>query len=148
MKVLKFTGELLDIMVEDARKNWSKDCGLKFHNGHQNAEDQITLMEVIDESKASKYYKLEGVEILNEEQANEILTTKMDRIIYKKYDEALYGANIQKKIGDATLDIDKMLPSWTDQEELEHLYSKGISGIKRKEIVVEKFKELIVEKQL
>lgn len=145
MKILKFTGNLLDIMGDDARKIWKKDCGLKFHDGHQSGEEEITLMEVIDEVKASKYYELEGVEVINETQANEILTAKMDKISYKKYDEALYGANIQKKIKDSVLDIDKMLPEWTEEQELEHLYNIGISGIKRKEIVVKKFKSSIIK---
>lgn len=139
MKILKFTGQLIDIMGDDARKNWEKDCGLKFHEGHQNTEEHIILMEVINEIKALKYYDLTGVEIIDEFQANIILVEKMDKINYKKYDDALYGANIQKKITDNILNIDEMLPTWTEQEELEYLYNQGISGIKKNEVVVKKF---------
>jgi len=139
MKILKFTGQLSDIMGEDASKNWTKECGLKFHNGHQNAEEGITLMEVIDEEKASKYYELVGVEVLNETQADVVVAEKMDKVSYKKYDNELYGANIQSKISKGLLDIDVLLPEWTDQQELECLYNSGISGIKKDDVKVKKF---------
>jgi len=139
MKILKFTGQLSDIMGEDARKDWVKECGLKFHNGHQNTEEGITLMEVTDETKASKYYDLVGVEVLNETQADKVVAEKMDKVSYKKYDNELYGANIQSKISKGALDIDVLLPEWTEKQELEHLYNLGISGIKKDDVKVKKF---------
>ena len=143
MKILKIEGNLIDILGDDARKNWEKECGLKFHNGHQNIKENIILLEVIDEEKASKYYNLDGIEIIDEFQANVVLAEKMDKTTYKKYDEALYGANIQKKITDESLNIDEMLPEWSEEEELKYLYNKGISGIKKEEIIIEKFNKII-----
>jgi len=139
MKILKFTGQLSDVMGEDARKDWAKECGLKFHNGHQNAEEGITLMEVTDEEKANKYFALEGVEVLNETQADKVVAEKMDKVNYKKYDNELYGANIQSKISKGLLDIDVLLPEWTEKQELEYLYNSGISGIKKDDVKVKKF---------
>ena len=139
MKILKFTGQLLDIMGEDASKNWTKECGLKFHNGHQNVEEGITLMEVTDETKANKYYELDGVEVLNETQADKVIVEKMDKVSYKKYDNELYGANIQSRISKGLLDIDVLLPEWTEKQELEYLYNLGISGIKKDDVKVKKF---------
>ena len=147
MKILKFTGQLSDIMGEDARKDWVKECGLKFHSGHQNAEEGITLMEVTDEEKASKYYELVGVEVLNEKQADKVVAEKMDKVNYKKYDNELYGANINEKSKDKSkLDLDAMLPEWTEQEELKHLYNLGISGIKKDDVKFDKFTQLKVLK--
>ena len=141
MKILKFIGQLVDVMGTDARKNWEKDCGLRFYPGHQNSEEEITLMEVIDEIKAAKYVDLVGVEVLTAEQANQVIDEKMDKMTYRRYDDALYGANIQKKIADGSLDIDQMQPYWTDQQELEFLYSAGVSGIKKQEFVAPRFVE-------
>ena len=139
--ILKFEGQLKDIMGEDARKNWEKECGLRFYPGHQNPEEGITLMEVIDESKATKYFALSGVEILTVEQATLVIAEKMDKTVYRRYDDALYGANIQKKITDGSLDIDLMQADWTDQQELEFLYNAGVSGIKRQEFIAPRFVE-------
>jgi hypothetical protein len=139
--VLKFNGQLLDVMGDDARKNWERDLGLKFHGGHQNAAEGITLMAVIDETKASKYFGLSEVEVLTVEQANQVIAEKIDAITFLRYDDALYGANIQKKIADGSLDIDLMQPDWTDQQELEFLYNAGVSGIKRQEFVAPRFVE-------
>jgi len=139
MKILKFTGQLSNIMGADASKNWTKECGLKFHNGHQNTEEGITLMEVIDEEKANKYYALVGVEVLNETEADLVVAEKMDKVSYKKYDNELYGANIQSKISKGLLDIDVLLPEWTEKQELEYLYNSGISGIKKDDVKVKKF---------
>jgi len=142
MKILKFTGQLSDIMGEDASKNWSKECGLKFHSGHQNVEEGITLMEVTDETKASKYFALDGVEVLNETEANATIVTKMDKSQYKVTSETLMGANINESAKDTTkLDLDEMLPEWTEQEELDFLYKKGISGLKKTNVFAEKFLE-------
>jgi hypothetical protein len=141
MRILKFTGELLNIMGEDARKNWEKDLGLKFYPGHQNTQEDITLMEVIDETKAAKYVALSGVEVLTVEQANLVIVEKMDKTIFRRYDDALYGANIQKKIADGSLDIDLMQPDWTDQQELEFLYNAGVSGIRKQDFVAPRFVE-------
>jgi hypothetical protein len=141
MRILKFTGELLNIMGDDARKNWEKDLGLKFYPGHQNAQEEITLMEVIDEAKASKYVALSGVEVLTVEQANLVIAEKMDKTTFRRYDDALYGANIQKKIADGSLDIDLMQPDWTDQQELEFLYNAGVSGIRKQDFVAPRFVE-------
>jgi len=142
MKILKFTGQLSDIMGEDARKDWLKECGLKFHNGHQNSEEGITLMEVTDEEKASKYFALDGVEVLNETQANATIVTKMDKSQYKVTSETLMGANINELAKDTSkLDLDEMLPEWTEQEELDFLYKKGISGLKKTNVFAEKFLE-------
>ena len=147
MKILKFTGQLSDIMGEDARKDWAKECGLKFHNGHQNAEEGITLMEVTDETKANKYFALDGVEVLNETQADLVVAEKMDKVSYKKYDNELYGANINEKSKDKSkLDLDAMLPEWTEQEELKHLYDLGISGIKKDDVKFVKFTQSKVSK--
>jgi hypothetical protein len=141
MKILKFTGQLVDLMGLDARKNWEKDCGLRFSSGHQNAEEETTLMEVIDEEKTAKYFALSEVEVLTVGQANLVIAEKMDKTIFRRYDDALYGANIQKKIADGSLDIDLMQPDWTDQQELEFLYNAGVSGIKRQEFVAPRFVE-------
>lgn len=142
--ILKFNKSLLEIMGKDARKDWEPECGLRYYQGHQLIKDDIsiTIMEVVDTEKAQKYLNHPSVEILTEDDADLILTEKMDKVTYKKYDDALYGANIQKKIQDGTLDIDAMRPEWTDQKELEYLYSLGISGIKRHEYKTKKFKEM------
>ncbi len=141
MRILKFTGELLNIMGEDARKSWEKECGLHFYPGHQNSDEEITLMEVIDEAKAAKYYDMLGVEILTVEQANLVIAEKMDKTTFRRYDDALYGANIQKKIADGSLDIDLMQPDWTDQQELGFLYNAGVSGIRKQDFVAPRFVE-------
>ena len=143
MKVLMFTGQLNDIMGEDARKNWTKECGLKFHNGHQNAEEGITLMEVVDEAKAVKYYDVAGVTVLSGTEANAVLSDKMDKVNYKKYDNELYAANIASKISKSELDIEVMLPEWTEQQELDYLYKLGTSGIEKKTTTSEKFIESV-----
>jgi hypothetical protein len=143
--ILKFTGQLSQIMGEEARlRSWEDAIGLKYTQGHQSmsGEVPVTLMEVVDTEKAQKYLNHPSVEILTEDDADLILTEKMDKVTYKKYDDALYGANIQKKIQDGTLDIDAMRPEWTDQKELEYLYNLGISGIKRHEHKTKKFKEM------
>ena len=145
MIILKFTGNLVDTMGDNARGDFEKDLGLKFHNGHQNIEEGITLLEVIDEQKAEKYINHKLVEVLDENQANQLLISNMDKIVYKKYDDALYGANINHLIGLGTLNIDELLPVWTDQQELDFLYNKGISGINKKQIIVEKFQAPIIQ---
>lgn len=140
MKILKFNGQLLDIMGDtDARSNWQTKLGLKIHSGHQSTEEGITLMEVIDEDKAVKYLSHPDVEVLTPEEANAILAEKMDKVIYKRYDDALYGANISKKITEGSLDIEKMLPEWDEKQELEYLYNQGVSGIKKIGVKVDKF---------
>lgn len=145
MKILKFTGDLADIMGEDSRGYFEKDLGLKFHEGHQNLEEKITLFEVVDEEKAEKYINHKLVEVLDENEANELLTNYMDKMTYKKYDGDLYRVNLQQKTDAGIVNLDLMLPEWTDQEELEFLYSKGLSGIKRTVIIVEKFQPPIIQ---
>jgi len=52
------------------------------------------------------------------------------------------GANINESAKDTTkLDLDEMLPEWTEQEELDFLYKKGISGLKKTNVFAEKFLE-------
>jgi len=142
MKILKFTGQLEDVMGEDARKTWDKDLGLKFHSGHQNVEEGITLMEVIDETKCQKYFSMENVEEITPAQANATITEKMDKVTHKVTSDNLMGANLREKSKDKSkLDLDEMLPEWTEEHELDFLYKKGISGIKKNVRVVKKFKE-------
>jgi hypothetical protein len=148
MKILKFTGQLIDIMGEDSRKNWLRDLGLKYHRGHQSPEDEITLMEVVDESKCQKYLNHLNVDVITPGQANQIIQEKMDKVTYKVTSEALMSANINKKVTENSLDLEKALPEWDDQQELEYLYNSGISGIKRIERVVGKYSEATKETSL
>jgi hypothetical protein len=143
MKILKFNGQLIDIMGEkDARANWEIALGLKAHSGHQNTEEGISLMEVVDEAKAQKYLNHPQVEVLTPEQADTLIAAKMDKVTYKVTSENLMGANLNKKIADGTLDIDQMNPAWNEQEELEYLYNQGISGIKKSEFKAKRFVEV------
>jgi len=140
MKILKFTGQLSDIMGEDARKDWTKECGLKFHSGHQNTEEGITLMEVIDEEKASKYYELNGVEVLNETEADVIVAEKMDKVSYKVTSDVIMNNNILARSNTVEgINFDEMPAEWTEQQELEFIYNAGVSGIKKDISTVEKY---------
>ena len=145
MKILKFTGNLADIMGDDSRGSFGKDSGLKYYEGHQNLVKKITLFEVVDEEKAKKYINHKQVETLDEIQANEILFSDMDKILYKKYDGDLYRVNLQQKTDIGIVNLDLMLPEWTEQQELDFLYNKGLSGINKKEIIVEKFQPHIIQ---
>jgi hypothetical protein len=141
MKILKFNGQLIDIMGEkDARANWETALGLKAYSGHQNTEEGITLMEVVDESKAQKYLDHPQVEVLTPEQADTLVADKMDKVTYKVTSEGIMGANLNKKVTDGILDVDAMKSEWNEQQELEYLYNQGISGIKKSEFKAKRFK--------
>jgi hypothetical protein len=98
-------------------------------------------MEVVDESKCQKYLNHLNVDVITPAQANQIIVEKMDKVTYKVTSEALMSANINKKVTENSLDLEKALPEWDDQQELEYLYNSGISGIKRIERVVGKYSE-------
>lgn len=143
--ILIFEGQLRDIMGEDARKNWEEECGLRFEQGHQSG-DGMTLFEVVNVSKASKYLVDERVTEITVSEADLLLAEKCDRINYKVTSEALMGANINSKAVAGVLDLDAMDPNWSEQQELEFLYNSGVSGIERKEIVIKKFVEIFAER--
>lgn len=130
--ILKFNGQLLDIMGEDARAtNWEAVTGLSATDIRQQMEDDehFTLIKVVDEEKASKYMHHEKVDVLTVAEANAVIDSFSEK--YKIYNENLMAANLNAKIAAGTIDVDDMLPDWTDQQEAEFLYNKGISGIKK-----------------
>lgn len=130
--ILKFNGYLVDIMGEDARtQNWEAVTGLSATDIRQQLENEeaFTLIKVIDEQKASKYINHEKVDVLTVEEANVVLDTFPDK--YKIYNENLMATNLNTKVVAGIVDLDEMLPDWTDQQEAEFLYNKGISGIKK-----------------
>jgi FlaA1/EpsC-like NDP-sugar epimerase len=153
MKILKFTGQLLDVMGDDAHKDWLKVLGLKFHSGHQTEDGKITLMEVVDESKCAKYMDLAGVEVLTPAEANALIAEQMDREDYIITSESIVSANLLhslEKLKEAKLkgkdvkslgllDMDEMPSDWDEQQELKYLYDKGISGIKKTKKVSHRF---------
>lgn len=142
MKILKFEGYLLDIMGEEARGDWEKECGLKFHNGQQTEDSTVTLLEVIDESKAIKYMSHPNVEVLTGVEANAYLVKNIDKLRYEVTSESLMSANINQLSSNvADLDLSEMSPEWDEQQELDFLYKKGISGIKKNEVITKKFLE-------
>jgi len=129
MKILKFNGQLIDIMGEkDARANWETALGLKAYSGHQNIEEGIT------------YLDHPQVEVLTPEQADTLVADKMDKVTYKVTSEGIMGANLNKKVTDGILDVDAMKSEWNEQQELEYLYNQGISGIKKSEFKAKRFK--------
>ena len=130
--VLKFNGQLIDIMGEDARAtNWEDVTGLSATDirQHMEKDNGFTLVRVIDNEKASKYINNKKVDILTLEEANTVIDTIPSK--YKIYNENLMATNLNSKVSKGVIDLDEMLPDWTDQQEAEFLYNKGISGIKK-----------------
>ena len=129
--ILKFNGQLLEIMGEDSRaSNWEGVTGLSTTEICQQMDNEpFALIKVVDEEKANKYMQHEKVDILTVEEANAIIDTFPDK--YKIYNENLMAANLNSKVSQGLIDLDEMLPDWTDQQEAEFLYNKGISGIKK-----------------
>lgn len=129
--ILKFNGQLIDIIGEDARAtNWEAVTGLSATDIRQQMDDEhFTLIKVVDEEKSNKYINHPDVETLTVAEANAVLDTISDK--YKIYNENLMAANLNAKIATGTINVDDMLPDWTDQQEAEFLYNKGISGIKK-----------------
>lgn len=149
MKILKFNGNLRDIMGEDAVLN-PVLCGLAYYDGHQDvAEDGsiVTLMEVIDETLALKYEQSKFVEVLDENSADIVLVEMESKIKYKVVDHSLYSANINQLVLSNELDLKKMDVAWSNTEELEYLYNIGISGIVKKQKSVKKYKSIKLEKE-
>lgn len=128
--ILKFNGQLSDIMGDkDARCNWEKELGLQYE-GHQEMEEGITLLRVIDETKCQKYLTHPQIEVLTITEANNVIETKFKEK-YKVYNENLMNANLMQKINKGEIDLDEMQPNWTPDQEAEWLYNKGISGISK-----------------
>ena len=148
-KILKFNGQLIDVMGEtDAHANWKTELGLIVQSGHQHTEDEeyFTLMEVVDERLCQKYLdNFPGVEVLTVAEANTVITTKF-KPKHSIYNDTIMGVNLTEKLSKQKeaeeklevivneVKLDEMLPEWTIEQEAEYLYNKGISGIKKKDI--------------
>ena len=138
--ILKFNGQLIDIMGEEdtRKKHWLNDLGLKASPDYQYDEDGETfsLMEVVDETKCQKYFNHPRVEVLTVDEANIVIDEKF-KPRYKIYNNSLFSANLNTKLsqqlanGTKNIDLDAMSSNWTENQESEYLYSKGISGIKK-----------------
>lgn len=122
-----FKNYLLNIMGEDAR-HWEV-TGLSYAEHKFFPETGYTIAKIDDYEKAKKYESNKNVEILTLEQAN----AKIDELYvpeYSIYNEGLVNANLNQKIAKGDINLDEMQPDWTQQQEAEWLYKKGISGIR------------------
>ena len=128
---LLFNKNLLQIMGEHARKSFA-DQGLHIQPKYQYkiGNQVITIAKIIDETKAAKYINHPDCTLLTLAEAN----AKIDEYhsyTYSVSNEALYNADISKKINDGTLDTSKISAKWSKQQELKYLHSQGVLGIKK-----------------
>lgn len=143
MKYLKVVGSLTDLFLSrelalKATSGVSNSTGLKYSGGRQNAKKGVTMFEIEDEDRASKYMKI-GEVFDTTESANKCLSKEFDEKVYSITSEVIVGANLNQLIANGQIDLSVMDADWTEQEELEFLYNNGVSGITIVELVTKKY---------
>lgn len=128
---LLFNKSLLEIMGANARKSFYS-FGLEILPKYQFLVDGVTktIAKILDENKASEYINNSNCVLLTLQEAN----SKIDELHMFDYsieNEAIYSADINKKVAESILDLALIDGSWTIQQELEWLYNQGIVGIKK-----------------
>jgi len=132
MKILKLNGNLIDIMGENIKKNFTKLYGITGKTEHQNLRNgkNYSLLKVTDESKSIGLERHSLVEVLTETQANLLIDTDFDEEYYI-YSESLVSASLSQKIKKDEINLDEMLPEWSRTQAAKWLFEKGISGIQK-----------------
>ena len=126
---LLFNKNLIDVMGEDARKDFYT-VGLEISPKYQytTSEGIKTIAKVLDQNKAVKYFNHPDCQQLTKDEAN-VKINEFHKFTYTVTNQALYSADLNKKIIDGTIRTDNIAPSWTLDQELEYFYDNGILGI-------------------
>ncbi len=134
MKFLKVTGNLIDIIGEDATLK-PDEIGVHFSPLYQflNGGNPISLGIITNEAKAAKYAVIDNVELFNSVEEFNNAIDECFIPTYSVYNEGLMNANLNQKVSNNTIDLDEMDPSWTPLQEAEWLYNNGVSGIRKKD---------------
>jgi hypothetical protein len=118
----KRAGGLFDPKGTDHR------CNSTWQDSAKGVEYRI----LIEESKLDEYKAMDGVTVYDDLATGQAAIDAEfgePEAYYKEENTALMQANINAKLKAA--DLDEMQADWTNQQELEFLYDKGISGISK-----------------
>ena len=111
---------------------WGITLSPEFQKYNETLKTMIHIFEVTNEEKANQVAleKPTEVEIKTLEEANAVIDEYFEDE-YTVYNESLMNANLTQMITNGAINLDEMLPEWTQKQEAEWLYNKGVSGIKK-----------------
>ena len=127
---LLFNKSLLEIMGANARKSFYS-FGLEILPKYQFLVDGVTktIAKILDENKASEYINNSNCVLLTLQEANSRID-EFHTFDYTITNEAIYNADVNKKVSESVLNLSLIDGSWTIQQELEWLFNQGVAGIK------------------
>jgi hypothetical protein len=136
MIIKMIVGDLLDKMPEYiARGNWSNLIGAGFC--HQitktKTNEQITFIEILEINKWNEHMSETDAETLSSiQEVNELITLN-NVVLFESTNEPLMTANLNHLVSQGMISFEDLAVDMTEQEELSYLYSKGCSGISKRQ---------------